>query len=289
MQFRSLIVALALGVAYGNNSFRPTVKANIGHSRVADGVGVDKLSADLEVRGDVNDDVQIGVDYNHGSDSPIRAFVTRVSQRLNGADARADLEFSPSDNSIRGDVTYTSGDNELLAKVNSAANDVVESVELTRKQVVNGLNFVFRPKYSVADKNLELETSADLDENTNLLVKVNQRDGSADFEVNRRVDDDTRVFVNAQPTSNTGSVEIERRLDNDNTIKPRFDLSSKHLSCSWVRKLQQGRQATVNVDPDNSVELDIEGADDNDWSVNVKAPWDNMKNADVSLNRQFQF
>ena len=71
MQFRSLIVALALGVAYGDSSsFRPTVKANFGHSRVADGVGgtarrtpcapiqfdsfpvvaVDKLSADLEMR-----------------------------------------------------------------------------------------------------------------------------------------------------------------------------------------------------------------------------------------------
>ena len=116
------------------------------------------------------------------------------SLRFNGADVRGDLEFCTNDNSVSGDVSYTSGDNEVVARVNSASSNVVESVEVTRKQASNGLNFLFRPKYNVADKNLEIETSADLDENTNLFVKVSQQ-GSADFEVDHRLDSDTRVLL----------------------------------------------------------------------------------------------
>lgn len=283
-----VILALALGAYADRAAMKPTVKVNMGHSEVGSGVNMDKLKGDIRVSSDINDDVNVGVEYNHGSDNPIRAVLAKVSQRFNGADVHGDLEFSTNDNSISGDVSYRSGDNEVVARVNSADSNVVESVEVTRKQAVNGLNFLFRPKYNVADKNLEIETSADLDENTNLLVKVSQQ-GNADFEVDHRLDSDTRVHFAAKPSDNSGSVEVSRRLDDDNTIKPKFDISSKHLSCSWVRKLKEGRQATLNVDPDNSIELDFEGRDDNDWNVNVKTPWGDMKNADVSVNRQFEF
>jgi len=56
-----------------------------------------------------------------------------------------------------------------------------------------------------------------------------------------------------------------------------------------VRKLSRGRTATLTVDPDNSVEFDLETTDDNDWSAKVSAPLGDMGNPDVSFGRKFNF
>ena len=44
-------------------------------------------------------------------------------------------QLSMGDNSISGDVKYTSGDTEATASVNSGSSNVVEKVELVQRQV----------------------------------------------------------------------------------------------------------------------------------------------------------
>ena len=183
------------------------------------------------------------------------------------------------------------------------------------------MDYIFRPTFNTADSKLDLEASGDIDDKTNLMVKltqvclkVSQRvqfsatihchallpfpissapprhlkgSGKADLEISHSLDRDTNVKVKVNSKSvTTPKVEISHRsmnspivnlpvcrclvitsclargfsrspfdkpmgsyalltpsprLDNDNTIKPRFDLESNHLTCAWVRKLERGR------------------------------------------------
>ena len=42
---------------------------------------VDKLKGDIRVSSDVNDDLNVGVEYDHhGNENPIRAVIAKVSQ-----------------------------------------------------------------------------------------------------------------------------------------------------------------------------------------------------------------
>lgn len=138
---------------------------------------------------------------------------------------------------------------------------------------------------------MDLEAKADLQEDTSLLMKMSQGDGSAEMEINHKIDADTDVQVSMTPANDNmgATVEVTRRLDGENTVKPRFDLSSKKLTCAWVRKLDGGRTATVNVDPDNTVDIELESEDSNDWNGKVSAPWGTPADADIKVSRQFQF
>ena len=67
---------------------------------------------------------------------------------------------------------------------------------ITLRQVVNGMNYIFRPTFNVADSSMDLEASADLDDKTNLLVKLSQvRDwGGSNF-------NDRRVNMDRMPSN----------------------------------------------------------------------------------------
>ena len=93
---------------------------------------------------------------------------------------------------------------------------------------------------------------------TNLLVKLSEGGDVADLEVNHQLDSKTAIKVEAQLQSAGAQVEIEREVDSENSIRPRFDIKSKHLTCAWVRKLSRDRTATLTIDPDNSVEFELE-------------------------------
>ena len=41
-------------------------------------------------------------------------------------------------------------------------------------QVMNGLKYVFRPTFNVADSSMDLEASADINDKTNVFVKFSQ-------------------------------------------------------------------------------------------------------------------
>lgn len=192
----------------------------------------------------------------------------------------ADLTVGLGDNSVSGDVSYSEGDNEVLARVNSNEDDFVESVQFTRK----GDGWMFRPTYNVKDSNFDLEAETDINDNTHLNVKVSQG-GDASMEVNHKVDDSTSVRVTTD-VQNT-QVEVERSLDDSNTLRPKFDLGNKHLTCAWVRKLDGDRTLTATVDPDNSVDVELE--DGGDWSARVSAPWSSPRDADVSFGKKFNF
>ena len=181
------------------------------------------------------------------------------------------------------------GDSTFVTEINSGSDNIVDSITYERKTTSGGLSSMFKPKFTVADKSVELEASADLDSDTNLLVKLSEGGAVADVEVNHQLDSKTAVKVEAQLQSSGAQIEIEREVDSDNSIRPRFDIQTKHLTCAWVRKLSRGRTATLTVDPDNSVEFDLETTDDNDWSAKVSAPLGDMGNPDVSFGRKFNF
>jgi hypothetical protein len=189
------------------------------------------------------------------------------------------------DHSVSGDLHYIEGDNKITAHVNSGSEQVVDSVKYSR----SGKGWSFKPTFNIKDKNMNLEASADYSDDTNLNVALNA-DGSSKLKVNHRFDKDTRLtFRGNGPDVNTMTVELERRLDDSNTLKPKFNMADKHVSVGWVHKIEGGRTVTVNVDPENSVGLELEGNNDEDWKASVNAPWGNFKDADVSVGRKFNF
>jgi len=290
MKFSAVILALALAVTSGERQFKPVVTASVGHNKVGSGITADGLNAEVQIETEVSDELTVGVEYDHGGSNPIKSVFAKISQAMGGGNVDADLSLSMGDNSISGDVKYTSGDTEATASVNSGSSNVVEKVELVQRQVVNGMNYIFRPTFNVADSSMDLEASADLDDKTNLLVKLSQGSDNADLEISHAFDADTDVKVEVSSKSmTTPSVEVSHRLDDENTVKPKFDMSSNHLTCAWVRKLDKGRTATVTVDPDNSVDMELESDDDDDWTAKVSAPWGSFADADVTVGRKFNF
>lgn len=285
MNFRAVILALALGVTSARD-FRPTAAVSVGHKSIGSGLSAGGISGEVSLESEVSDELRVGLNYDHeqaNSGNPIKSVFARMSQKMAGGDMNADLTMNMGDNNLEGDVTYNRDGNTLVARVNSKGDNVVESVELSRGG--------FKGTYHTSSRNMDLEATADLDAETNLLVKMSQGDGSADVEINHHFDKDTEVRVNMQPgTDNLGAmVEVSRKLDGDNTVKPRFDLNNKRLTCAWVRNLDGGRTATVNVDPDNSFDVELASDNNQDWAGKISAPWGNPGDADVKVSRQFSF
>jgi len=287
VSLRAVVIALALAV--GAQAGSPSATVNFKHAALGSGVSADSLKGDVTIESEVSDDLTVGLEYDHGDSNSIKSLFAKITQKFGDGDVDADLKISMDDNHISGEIEYVNGEDTVVAEVNSASDDIVESVEYTRKSTSGGLSSMFKPKYTVADKSVELEASADLDADTNLLVKLSEGGAVADIEVNHQLDDKTAVKVEAQLQSSGAQIEIEREVDSENSIRPRFDLNSKHLTCAWVRKLSRDRTATLTVDPDNSVEFELEAEDDTDWSAKVTAPLGDMGNPDVSFGRKFTF
>jgi hypothetical protein len=284
--FRSVVLALALGLAAANVA--PSATVNFKNAKLSGGIA-DNLEADVKLESAVSDDLSVGLNYDHGHSNSIKSVFAKISQKFGQGDVDADLTMDMDDNAITGEIEYTNGDSTVVTHVNSAASQVVESVEYTRKQLVNGLNSMFKPTFHIEDKNVDLEASADLDADTNLLVKLSQGGSSADIEVNHQLDAKTAVKVEAQLTDGHAQVEIEREIDSENLIRPRFDLNNKHLTCAWVRKLAGSRTATVTVDPDNHIDFEIDSDEDSDWKLKATAPLGDVSNPDIEFGRKFQF
>jgi len=284
---RAVVIALALAV--GAHAAAPSATVNFKHGAIGSGISADSLKGDVTIESAVSDDLTVGLEYDHGDSNAIKSLFAKISQKFGDGDVEADLKMSMDSNEISGEVEYTNDGGTIVAQVNSAADNIVESVEYERKSSSGGLSSSFKPKYTLADKSVELEASADLDKDTNLLVKLSEGGSVADVEVNHQLDSQTSVKVEAQLQSSGAQVEIEREIDSENSIRPRFDIKSKHLTCAWVRKLSRGRTATLNVDPDNSVEFELEADSDSDWSAKVTAPMSDMGNPDVSFGRKFEF
>jgi len=292
MKFSAVILALALAVTTGERQFKPIVTASVGHDKIGSGITADGLNAEVQIETEVSDELTVGLEYDHGnSDNPIKSVFAKISQAMGGGNVDADLSLAMGgEGSISGDVTYKNKDIEATASVNSGSSNIVEKVELVQSQVMNGLKYVFRPTFNVADSSMDLEASADINDKTNVFVKFSQGSDNADVEISHALDSDTDVKVEVNSKSlTTPSVEVSHRLDDDNTVKPKFDMSSNHLTCAWVRKLDAGRTATVTVNPENSVDMELESDDDDDWTAKVSAPWGSFADADVTVGRKFNF
>jgi hypothetical protein len=287
---RAVVLALALLFSSAAaRDFTPTATVNFKHNAVGSGFSADALKGDVTLESKVSDDLSVGLEYDHGDSNSIKSLFAKVTQKFGDGDVEADLKVAMESNDLSGEIEYVNGDSTIVAEVNSNADNLIESVEYTRKSENNGLASMFKPKFTVADKSMQLEASADIDSDTNLLVKLADGGNVADVEVNHQLDSKTALKIEAQLQSSGAQVEIEREVDSENSIRPRFDLNNKHLTCAWVRKLSRGRTATLEVDPDNSVSFELEADDDNDWSVKATADINNMGNPDVSFGRKFTF
>jgi hypothetical protein len=278
---RALILALAL--ATGDAASAPTAKLNVKAANVGSGLKIGSLQGDVEVESRVNDNISVGVNVANG-ENPLRSVFGKFNQKSGNGNIGVDASFSTADSAVSGEVSYAEGENTVAARVNSQNDQVVDSVKYTRK----GAGWSFAPTFNMKEKNVDLEASTDYSENTNVRVNMNH-DGSAKVKVNHKFDADTAVTLTGTgPDVNALSVEVSRRLDGSNTIKPKFDVGTKHASVGWVRKLDAGRSVTLNVDPERTVGVDFE-AGENDWKASVNAPWGDFKDADVSVGRKFNF
>lgn len=287
VSFRAIVVALALGVASAGVA-APSATVNFNKAKVGTG-NLGDINADVQLESSVSDELSVGINYDHGSSNQIKSVFAKIKQKFGEGDVDADLTMSMDDNAITGEIEYVNGDSTIVTTVNSGADQVVESVEYTKKQVIGGLASMFKPTFHVEEKNVDLEASADLDADTSLLVKLSQGGSSADIEVEHQLDAQTAIKVEAQLTDGAAQIEIEREIDSENSIRPRFDLNSKHLTCAWVRKLGSGRTATLTVDPDNSVDFEVDSDSDTDWKIKATAPLGDVSNPDLSFGRKFQF
>mmetsp|Transcript_53569 Transcript_53569/g.107572 ORF Transcript_53569/g.107572 Transcript_53569/m.107572 type:complete len:284 (+) Transcript_53569:46-897(+) len=279
---RSIILALALLAGAEAAASAPSVSMNLAHEKLSGGLKADSMKGTFKVESQVSDDMSVGVDLDN-SDSPLKRVFGNFKSKFGTGDVEADMTMDMGDNSISGDVTYSEADNSLVARVNSATG--VESVKYSRA----GKGWSFNPTFNIQDKSIDLEASADYSDDTNINVKINAAGESA-LEVNHRLDADTSMNIQGNGADfNSMNVELTRQIDGDNTVKPKFDLASKHVTLSWVRKIDAGRTVTMNVDPDNSVGFDVEGASDEDWKASINAPWGDFKDVDVSVGRKFNF
>lgn len=280
---RLFVLALALGFGAAVQDFKPSVDFNLGHDKLGNGVNVDSLRGEVNLEGRLNDDLSVGATLHRGEQHPLKGIFAKLSHGLgdNGR-VKADLAVGLADNTVSGELTYSEGDNEVVAQVNSKSDEVLESVEYTRR----GQGWMFRPRFNVRDRAVDLEAETQINDDTMLNVKVNQG-GDSEVELNYRSDDKTSW----KATSNTKNLqlEVERSIDDNNSVRPAFDVSAKHLTLSWIRKLGDDRKLTATVDPDNSVDLELEGNDDGDWTAKVSAPWSSPRDVDVSFGRKFNF
>lgn len=282
MPIRTIVLALAAVVASANNA--PSVSMNLKHAKMGSGMNVNSVEGDFKVESRISDDLTLGANLNNG-DSPLKSVFGRFNQKFGNGQVGADLSMNMGDNTIAGEVTYSEDGNKLVFDVNSGSSDMVNSVSYSR----SGAGWSFNPTFNLKDKNMDLEASADYSTDTNIHVGI-KSDGASSLEVNHKLDADTSVNLKGSGADiNNMAVEVSRKLDGTNTMKPRFDMASKHLTLSWIRKLDAGRTLTVDVDPDNSMNFELEGANDEDWSASVKAPWGNFHDADVAFGRKFQF
>lgn len=277
---RLLVLALALGYGMARD-FNPSLDFSLRHDKLGSGVNVDSLRGEVSLESRINDDLSIGANLHRGEQHPLKSLFAKISHKMGDGKLNADLSVGVADNSVDGELTYTEGDNEVLARLNSKADDVVERLEYTRR----GDGWMFRPRFNVKDRSLDLEAETRINDDTMLNVKVNQG-GDAELQLNYNSDDKTAW----KATSNTKNlqVEVQRDLDDNNAIRPSFDLGSKHVTLAWVRKLGNDRTLTATVDPDNSVDLELESNDD-DWNAKLSAPWTNPRDVDVTFGRKFNF
>jgi hypothetical protein len=281
---RQIVLALALGRGRAGEFNAPSVSMNLRHDKFGNGLRVDSLKGDFQVESAVSDDLTVGLNLDNDSDSPLRSIYGKIASKFGGGKVDADLTMSMGDNNIAGDITYVEGDNEIKARVDTGSGDFVDSVSYSR----SGKGWSFNPTFNLRDNSVDLEASADYSDDTNVNVKL--AGGETALEVNHRLDADTDLKLNGDGADfNTMKVEVARRLDGDNTVKPRFDMASKRFTFSWVRNLANDRTFTANVDPDNSLSLDFEGNNDDDWKASISSPWGDFKDADVSFGRKFNF
>ena len=274
--------ALITGIDAGVSN--PSVSINLGHSKMGSGLKMDSMSGDFKIESQVSDDFSVGANVDTSS-SPLKSVFAKFATKFGGGDVNSDLTLDMTDNSISGDITYSDGDNTLKAAVDSNSADLVNSVEYSR----SGAGWSFKPTFNLQDKSVALDASCDYSADTSLSVSVGAS-GDSTLTVDHKLDSSTGVNVQMTGADvSSAVVEVSREIDSANSVKPRFDLASKKLTASWVRKLDSGRTLNVAVDPENSVGLEVEGSGAEDWTASVSAPWGDFSNADVSVGRKFNF
>lgn len=310
MQTFARAIILALALAVGNAGSAPSVSMNVKQSKIGSGVSMDSLGADFQVQSQVSDDLSVGVNLDN-SGSPLKSMFAKINQKLGGGNVNADLTMDMKDNSIAGDVTYTEGDNNIEARVSSGVDNFVERIRYSR----SGAGWTFKPSFNMQDRNMDLEASADYSDDTNVAVRMNA-DGNNNLAINHRLNADTSVSlegsnldlgamtaeVNHRLDANTNikvsgvntkmdalRLEVAHQLDADTKVTPTFDMNSKHATVSVNRRLDGGRSLNVDLDMDNSMKVEVAGANDEDWTASVSSPWGDFPNADIAVGRKFNF
>jgi len=274
--------ALIIGIDAGVSN--PSVSINVGHSKIGSGLRMDSVSGDFKIESQISDDFSVGANVDTSS-SPLKSVFAKFTTKFGGGDVNSDLTLDMTDNSISGDITYSDGDNTLKAAVDSNSRDVVNSVEYSR----SGAGWSFKPTFNLGGSNIALDASCDYSADTSLSVSVGAS-GDSTLSVDHKLDSSTGVNVQMAGTNiNSAVVEVTREIDSANSVKPRFDVASKKLTASWVRKLGNGRTLNVAVDPKKSVDIQMAGSSAEDWAASVSAPWGNFDDADVSVGRKFNF
>lgn len=103
MNFRAVIVALALGVASANRDFRPTAKVQIGHNKIGSGLSPDGINGEVTLESEVSDELKVGVECNPaeaGSGNPIQSVFAKLSNKMAGGDVDADMSMNVGDNQV---------------------------------------------------------------------------------------------------------------------------------------------------------------------------------------------
>lgn len=232
----------------------------------------------------MSDNLSVGVNLS-SNENYLQSVFGKFTQKAGNGDVGVDLSVNVDNKQVSGDVSYAEGDNELKANVNTGSEGVVNSVKYTK----SGKGWKFGPTFHIKEKNMDLEASADYSADTNVAVKV-AASGEGKVKVKHTLDADTSFTFSGTGTDvNALTVEASRKVGESDTVKPKFEVGSKHLSVGWKHALDAGRAVTLNVNPQKSVGVEFEGSDDEDWKAGVSAPWGEFSDADVSVGKKFSF
>jgi hypothetical protein len=197
----------------------------------------------------------------------------------------ASMEIDVDDSSMHGDIIFDRGQHRILTEFDSDVYGKINKIAYTKKSK----GWMFQPTLHVADKKIDLVASANLlSPRTNLKVEV-LANGTSSYELNHLMNDRTSIMLVENNKEGILYCEVSRLINSVNTIKPKLDLKTKHLSFQWVRKLSNQRSLSVNVDPGQSVNVALDSLNDNHVKVMFKTPWGNVHGSDIFFSKKLSF
>lgn len=293
-------LALVLLVAWSASADRmPTLKFNLNHNKIGNNPSPENILGECQLESQVSDKFSLGATLAIGAeaDTPIRNIFTRVSERVAGQAVNADLELglSPDARHVSGEIEFGKeggGGTLYTATVNSnhrgsggPLNWGVPFVEKLRLKS-SGPGWTVAPSIHTNDFKVDLEAESKLGDATTCRFAVDG-DGGAQVQLDCDLDSDTTLTLESATGLSDVKMSLKRRMGESDTFTPTLRAASKDFSLDWRHEFSSGRSLTTTFHQGHkTLDMELKGQSDSDWTAKVSAPFNAPKDLDVSFGRK---